>query len=101
MAFKLLDHRKLGLKRGWVSRKYQNENGEVVHDLRCDICGAWYNYSHKEIEKIIEQGRWNFLKKRPHHCGNSHCWDYFKRYEAAQFKKALEQLAMYQVLFKK
>lgn len=101
MAFKLLDWRKERLKHGWVSRKYRNEDGDVVHDLRCDICGRWYNYSHKDIEKIMQEGRWNVIKKRPHHCGKQHCWDYFERYMIAQKKKALEHLAIYNTIFKK
>ena len=86
---KELDWRKEGFKRPWVSRKYLNkETGELVHELRCDICGKWYNYMTKDIEEIAKQGRWNVHKNRPHHCNSEHCQEYFRRYVAALWKKA-------------
>jgi hypothetical protein len=75
--FRKLDWRKEGV-RPWVSRKYERD-GQICHDLRCDICGKWYNYSTKDIPQIIQKNRWNFKLKRPYHCGNSLCQDYHER----------------------
>lgn len=87
--YKKLDWKKDGFKKPWVSRKFRREGSdEIVHDLRCDICGRWYNYTTKDIEKIKIEGRWNPHKDRPHHCGNQHCWDYYHLYIESLWKKA-------------
>lgn len=87
--YKKLTWHKDGFKRPWVSRKFRRgSGGEIIHELRCDICGRWYNYSSNDIPKIIGQKRWNFLKLRPHHCGNSFCEDYFQRYKEHQEETA-------------
>lgn len=89
--YKKLDWQKDGFKKPWVSRKYlKPETGEIVHDLRCDICGKWYNYTTKDIPNIIREGRWNIKTGRPHHCGNSLCVEYYRRYAAHLWKKAEE-----------
>lgn len=78
--FKKLDWLRDGFSKPWVSRKYRNsDTGEIAHDLRCDICGKWYTYSHKDIERIKAEDRWNSNKNRPFHCGNSMCQDYHQR----------------------
>jgi hypothetical protein len=76
--FRKLDWLKDGFRKPWVSRKYERD-GQIVHDLRCDICGRWYNYSSRDIDKIKAEGRWNYSKNRPYHCGNSLCQDYHQR----------------------
>ena len=78
--FQKLDWRKDGFKKPWVSRMYRRPGDtNMTHDLRCDICGKWYNYPTKDIPQIILQKRWNFKLRRPLHCGNSFCKDYHER----------------------
>jgi len=78
--YQKLDWRKDGFKKPWVSRMYRRPGeANMVHDLRCDICGKWYNYSTRDIPLLKEKDRWNSRLNRPFHCGNSLCQDYHQR----------------------
>lgn len=80
-----------GLGQPWVSRKYFKEStGDITHDLRCDICGKWYNYSLKDIERINREGRWNKQKNRPYHCNSEHCQEWHRRRCAHLWKVATD-----------
>jgi len=85
--YRKLDWLKDGFNKPWVSRKFWKD-GVIVHELRCDICGRWYNYSTKDIPQIVQQGRWNRKLKRPFHCGNSLCQDYHERTQRHLWKMA-------------
>lgn len=78
--FQKLNWLRDGFKKPWVSRMYRRP-GEthMTHDLRCDICGKWYNYSTRDIPLIKAQDRWNSRLNRPFHCNNSLCQDYHQR----------------------
>ena len=81
-----------GFRKPWVSRKYRRPGDtNITHDLRCDICGKWYNYSSKDIESIKAQKRWNYKTNRPYHCGKSLCWDYHER-EMIHKMKMIERM---------
>lgn len=100
--FKKLHWKRDGFRRPWVSRKYKRDNsGVIYHDLRCDICGKWYTYSTLDIPRIIRQGRWNFSKLRPLHCGNSMCEEYEIKSREARIRAAQEKDEYYQNLFKR
>jgi hypothetical protein len=91
--FQKLDWRKEGFKKPWVSRMYRRPGDiPMTHDLRCDICGKWYNYSTKDIPQIKMEGRWNSKLNRPHHCGNSMCKDYHERYMIHQMSNVEKML---------
>lgn len=78
--YEKLDWRTDGRLKPFVSRKYARPGSDVItHDLRCDICGKWYNYCTKDIPLIQSQDRWNTRKNRPFHCNNSLCQDYHQR----------------------
>lgn len=75
-----LDWRTDNRLKPFVSRKYARPGSDVItHDLRCDICGKWYNYSTKDIPILKAKDWWNSRKNRPFHCGNSMCQDYHER----------------------
>lgn len=87
-------------RNGWLGHKF-GRGDQVVHELRCWICGKWFNYSTKDIDAIVAQNRWDFRKSRPKHCGNSHCEEWNRRHELYQVKIQHEQEDYYRGLFLK
>lgn len=54
------------------------KEGEMAEHFRCPICGVGMTYDFKERDKMIAQGRWDYDKDRPQHCGSSLCYDYLE-----------------------
>ena len=74
---------------------------QVVHELRCWICGKWYSYSSKDIDALTAKGMWDFRKRRPKHCGSSHCQEWNRRHEAFQVQTRKQSNQYYEELFMK
>jgi hypothetical protein len=84
--------------KNWLGHKFTRAD-QTVHELRCWICGKWFNYSTNDIEKIANQCRWDFRKQRPKHCGNSMCEEWNRRHEAYQIKMQTEKDQYHQEIF--
>jgi len=84
----------------WLGHKFHNGE-DTVHELRCWICGDWFNYSKKDAERLKSQGRWDYAKQRAKHCGSEHCQEWNRRYEAHQARVADESRDYHVALFKR
>ena len=63
---------------------YTFKKGEkVAWRGKCPICGDWISHDFaNDRQKMIEEGRWDFDKKRMTHCGkNSLCRDWWQKYK--------------------
>lgn len=86
--------------KNWLGHKFTRSD-QTVHELRCWICGIWFNYSTKDYDSLVQKGMWDFQKERPKHCGDDHCMEWNRRYEAHRSKVMQESNEYYVDLFRK
>ena len=54
--------------------------GKACGEMRCFICGRYFNWDITQVEKYILERRWDEDRGEPAHCGKQHCHDYHRRY---------------------
>jgi hypothetical protein len=84
----------------WLGHKFRRSD-QTVHELRCWICGKWFNYSTLDVDVLVAAGRWDFRKRQPKHCGNSHCEEWNRRHEIHLVKTKQEKDEYYAGMFAK
>ena len=96
--FKQVDRGDRSAGRPWLGHKFRRSD-KLVHELRCWICGKWFNYELQDIPAMVAQGRWDFSKQRPKHCGNSHCVEWNRRHEVFMVRTQQEEAEYHHKLF--
>lgn len=49
---------------------------QMMHKMKCVLCGNELIYNRSDVYNMIEQGRWDFRKDKPKHCHRKACYDY-------------------------
>ena len=66
------------------------KDGKMSEHLKCLFCGVNITYDFKERDKFVREGRWDFEKDRPLHCGGSTCRDWNEEYYKDKARKMEE-----------
>jgi len=91
-GWKQLSNKQL-IKKGYKPRlNYElvEKDGKKSEHLKCHYCGKQFIYDFSERDRFIKEGRWNFRKDRPEHCGNSTCADFVQDVGTSREKHAKE-----------
>ena len=99
--YKKINWRRDGVKPFLGHRYWREKYGTIDGDKRCLICGKWFTWSEKHKDRYIREGRWDFRRNEPIHCGSSMCEEYWRRYKKAEKIRAELKKEFYFNLFKK